>query len=153
MIRIGCIANSLVLKRLAKDLEDRKIEFFDLRDMELAVDEVDVVVYNNNSRTGINSEKVNSLLENAKLLLLNTDESLNSELFIGKEINVITYGLNDKATITISSATEDAILLDIQREIEDIRGEIIEVGELKVGNIKRRKIQEVLLCKSIEILC
>ena len=79
-----------------------------------------------------NLEKIYS---NAKYLILNTD--INKEEFEpNKHIQIITYGLNHKSTVTISSISDTDILIYLQRNIKNISNSIIEVEE------KRIKIKE-----------
>ena len=60
--------------------------------------------------------------------------------------NIITYGLNQKATVTVSSITDNNILVYLQRNIKNREGNIIEVGE------KRIRINEPCKLKTYEIL-
>ena len=68
-------------------------------------------------------EKIN-IIENicnkSKYLIINTDIKLDLNLDNNKKINIITYGLNQKATVTISSITDNSILIDLQRNINNL---------------------------------
>ena len=89
-------------------------------------------------------EIVQELCSYAKYLVINTDINLKFDL--ANKINVITYGLNQKSTITVSSITETDILIYLQRDIKNINNKIIEIGE------KRIKLQEKSKLKTYEIL-
>lgn len=82
----------------------------------------------------------------AKYLIINTDINLKFKLSNQSRTNIITYGLNQKATVTVSSITDTNILIYLQRNIKNIEGKIIEVGE------KRIKITESCRLKTYEIL-
>ena len=90
-----------------------------------------VLIADNNAIIQENKEAVNKIISNTKYLIINADIEL--ELHLGEqvELNVITFGFNPKATITASSV-EDDILLCIQRNIEDITGNLIEQQEMKI---------------------
>ncbi len=89
-----------------------------------------------------NLEKIYS---NAKYLILNTD--INKEEFEpNKHIQIITYGLNHKSTVTISSISDTDILIYLQRNIKNISNSIIEVEE------KRIKIKEKSKCKTYDVM-
>ena len=77
---------------------------------------------------------------------MNTDVNLGIDIFDAKKINIITYGLNQKATVTVSSIKDTDISIYIQRNIKNIRNEIIEVEERNI------KIKEKSKIKAYEIL-
>ena len=92
------------------------------------------------------------LIENmclhARYIAINTD--LNSQIpdVIKKsKAHIITYGLNQKATVTISSITESGVLIYLQKSLKDINGKIIEIGEemIKLDEENRLKTYEVLI--------
>ena len=83
---------------------------------------------------------------NTKYLLINTDINLKFDLSNQSKTNIITYGLNQKATVTVSSITDTNILIYLQRNIKNIEGKKIEVGEKMV------KIKENCKLKTYEIL-
>ena len=95
-------------------------------------------------------EKINvieKICNKAKYLVINTDIKLDLNLDNNKKINIITYGLNQKSTVTISSITDNSILIDLQRNIKNKFGEIIEVGEKQVqtSGIGNKKMYEILI--------
>lgn len=79
-----------------------------------------------------NIEMLKKLLEGTKYLIVNSDIQNNLNVLDNLELTVITYGFNSKATITASSVEEDSILLCIQRNIKDIKQNIIEAQEIKI---------------------
>ena len=66
-----------------------------------------------------------------------------------KEIktNIITYGLNHKSTVTLSSITDESVLIFVQREFENMENKAIEVGEynIKIQKENRTNIHEIML--------
>ena len=89
---------------------------------------------------------IKNMVKKAKYLIINSD--LKSKIEILGEIpcKVITYGLNQKATITASSITETNIIACVQREIESVNGNIKEIAEynIKVPKVNHNIIYNVL---------
>lgn len=81
-----------------------------------------------------NMEMLKQILLNAKYLIINTDRIKNIEMFNELNLKIITFGFNLRATVTASSVTEDGILICIQKEIEGIKGNIIEPQEIKINS-------------------
>ena len=77
-------------------------------------------------------ESLKKLLSNTKYLIVNSDLKSNLSLLDDLNLTVITYGFNSKATITISSVTEDRVLICLQRSITDSKGNIIEPQEIQI---------------------
>lgn len=95
-------------------------------------------------------EKINvieNICNKSKYLIINTDIKLDLNLGNNKKINIITYGLNQKATVTISSITDNSILIDLQRNIKNKFGEMVEVGEkqVKTSEIDNKRTYEILI--------
>ena len=67
---------------------------------------------------------------------------------------MITYGLNRKATITISSISESGILIYLQRNLKDTNGDILEIGEdlVRVNEESKLKIYEILIVYTILLI-
>ena len=64
-----------------------------------------------------NEYALNKILEKSKYIVWNSDIHCKSENLKKKYSNVITYGYNSKATVTISSVTEENYLIFIQENI------------------------------------
>ncbi|MBR1802820.1 MAG: hypothetical protein IJ777_02470 [Clostridia bacterium] len=84
----------------------------------------------------ISKEKVRSLVQKANYLILNSDRKENVEILKELNLNLITYGLNSKCTITTSSIGEEQMMICLQRGIEIPSGKMIEPQEflLKIEN-------------------
>lgn len=81
------------------------------------------------------NDKLKQIINSCKYLIINTDFKENIKL-IDEQIDgyVITFGFNSKATITIVSNENEEIILEVQREIENIYKEKIECQEIKMKN-------------------
>lgn len=94
---------------------------------------------------------VNNLCVKCKYVIVNADVSNKFELLSNKFINCITYGLNQKSTITISSVMNDKVIVDIQRNMRNISNQNIEMKEISVDLKKHKyiKIQNILAVYAI----
>lgn len=81
-------------------------------------------------------EYVRKILKNAKYVLLNTDLSINEDVFKDINVKILTYGLKQKATITASSIEESQVIISIQRSFKDLKGNIIEQQEIPAELVK-----------------
>lgn len=79
-----------------------------------------------------NTQIVQKLIINAKIIIINTDSEMNLKCIKNLKLRLISYGLNSKSTVTVSSVSEDMILVSLQRSIIDIKDNIIEPQELKI---------------------
>ena len=83
-------------------------------------------------------DDINKIFNNTKYLIINADLDNESFKIINDlNINIITYGFNQKSTITASSVEEELIIC-IQRKIRDINGKMIEPQEIKVKRIGKK---------------
>ena len=96
---------------------------------------------------------LNKLIENSKYLILNIDNNITDFDLENKNIQVITYGMNQKATVTASSIKDDEVLICLQRNIEKINGKRVEMQELKrKNNIDFNNIYNLLVVFILELL-
>ena len=80
---------------------------------------------------------INEIFKNTKYLIINSDLDSNLEAINDIEVNLITFGFNQKSTITASSV-EDGIMMCIQRKIVNINKKDIEPQEIKVKVTNKR---------------
>lgn len=94
------------------------------------------------------------VLDSSKYLIINTDFKENMKLLnIAEDQYVITFGFNSRATITIISNENDEIILDLQREIENLNKEKIESQEIKLeNNFNKNRIYEEISMKILTFL-
>ena len=89
-----------------------------------------------------NSKYLESIINKAFYIIINSDIENNLNLFKETGANVITYGLNSKSSLTVSSIKEENILLCIQRCIEGINKELIEEQEINI-KLKKNNVNKV----------
>lgn len=96
-------------------------------------------------------EILKQIVNNAKYLIINTDVNIDKEILSKVRTNIVTYGLNGKATLTISSVSEDEVMICLQRNIEDLEKNIIEPYEVNIKDkeINNKKIYILLVAYSI----
>lgn len=96
-------------------------------------------------------DELNKLLENAKNVIVNMDTIIDIEALGLASSNVITYGFNSKSSITISSVTDDDVLIYLQRNIYNNYGEI-EVQEIKVENNPNYSIYDLIIVLTLFLM-
>lgn len=104
------------IKNIMRDkLKENEIIFLNNENLENFRNvKFDSIVVNEN----IDDEYVlDKILKKSKYILWNSDIHCKSDKIQGICSNVITYGYNSKATVTISSATEENYMIFIQENI------------------------------------
>ena len=89
-------------------------------------------------------DELNKVIENAKNIIVNVDTIVNCKDLKIINSNIITYGFNSKSSITISSVTDDDVLICIQRNIFNNYGEI-EVQEIRIDNNSNYNIYDLIV--------
>ncbi len=110
-----------------------------------------IIIMSNNKNTFLNESKLNEMnvikgiIASAKYLVVNADEEINLNLL--QEINgkVITYGFNSKSTVTASSVKEDSILLCVQRNIQNIESNNIELQEFNINKTTSKTPTDIVM--------
>ncbi len=141
-----CFEN--IRKKVTEEVKDESMNFIqiNLRSIENIKNikfEI-IIVEDNLDKFKKNEEILKKILENAQYLMVNTDRNDKEE--IEKMSNTVTYGLNQKADITVSSISDSNILVYWQRSIQNKEGRKIEIEE------RRIKRQEKNALKTYEIL-
>ena len=72
----------------------------------------------------------------------------NSEVLVNSKTNVITYGLNQKATVTMSSIKTENILICVQQKFKNINKKVVEEQEVNV-EIAKNNLKKI--CNSMAI--
>ena len=85
---------------------------------------------------------IEKLCMNARYIVINTDINKKfPDIIKQSKAHVITYGLNQKAIVTISSITESSILIYLQKNLKNIKGKDIEIGEKRIKIKKEIKLK------------
>lgn len=75
---------------------------------------------------------IRSIAQKASYFVVNSDIKENLLLLNNLDLKVITYGYNQKATITTSSIEENKLLICLQRNIKNVYQEEIEPQEIEI---------------------
>ncbi len=95
-----------------------------------------------------NKQDIRNLIQNAKYVVFNADIKENLNLLENLSFSLITYGFNPKATVTTSSVEEGKIMVCLQRTIENLNGNKIELQEISrdlPSNISSYAVMELLI--------
>ncbi len=148
---VGIITNSSNIIELEKKLNIIVINEKSIENMKNVKFDI-VIIYQETKQ----NENIKQLISTCKYLVINTDIKENLKLLEGIDISettIITYGFNRKSSITIVSNENDEIILEIQREINNLKGEKIECQEIKLqNNLEKNHIYLAISLKILEIL-
>jgi len=153
---IGVIAkqsdSNFIKNEVLKNSEKNKFEFINISKKNIEnIKNIrfETLVIDNDLADFLKTSKyLEELIKNAKYLIINSDIVKNAEVLVNSETNIITYGLNQKATITPSSIKSENILICIQQVFKDVKGNIIEQQELKIEIAKNNSKK---ICNSMAV--
>lgn len=97
------------------------------------------------------TENFKSILLNAKNIILNTDIKMDFDILKNLSIMVISYGFQNKATFTVSSVSENNIIICLQRIMKTNYHHQYEPQEFEVENTKNLDVHEII-CLQILLL-
>lgn len=150
---IGIIANKKcfesIKKKVTEEIKDKTINFvqINLRSIENIKNiKFEIIIAEDNlDKFKNNQEILKKIFETTKYLIINTDKNQKSK--IEHMPNAITYGLNQKADITVSSISDMDILVYWQKNILDREGNKIEIEERRIKRKEKttRKNYEILI--------
>ena len=109
-------------------------------------DPIDILVIEDHV---VKKEIIETLMKEIHYLIIQ-DHIHNIQLNLDREISVITFGFNHKSTVTISSVTEENIVICIQRMIRGIHNQVIQPGESIIKNTNQYNINKHIIKKIIE---
>ena len=155
MVFIGIVTDSKSENSIEKLLSDNKflIDNNVIFIKEKNIDNIknvhfDTVIINNEFGK---IEELNKILQNAKNIILNMDTVVKCVDLNIINSNLITYGFNSKSSITISSVTDDEVLICVQRNIYNNYGEI-ELQEIKIENNEKYNIYDLIMVLTLFIM-
>ena len=109
----------------------------------------ETVVINGNIKDDV---KLKNIITKSKYVILNTDVELEKEFWKDLNLTIISYGFNNKATFTISSVSENNIIICLQRTIKNIFDEKIEPQEFEEKNDTNVDINVILYEKIVQLI-
>ena len=134
---IGIIASERQANRIRKEIkQDLEIELINInyrsieniKNIKFKI----IIIQDSFEKLKEKQEYIKQILKSAQYVLVNTDIAINENIF--KEINakILTYGLKQKSTITVSGLEEKQIIISIQRSFKNIKGKMISEQEIPV---------------------
>ena len=99
-------------------------------------------------------EYINKIIKSTKYVLLNSDINIKEENFQDIDLKMLTYGLKQKATITMSGIEKERAVISIQRAFKNLKEKVIEQQEVPVsliGNSSRNLYNSLIKVAIIEL--
>lgn len=104
-----------------------------------------IIIEDNIEKFKENKKVLEKICEDTPYVIINTDKNQNQKI-IKKDNQIITYGLNQKAMVTVSSISDSNVLIYWQKNLKDKQGNQLEIEE------RRIKKKEKSTIKTYEIL-
>lgn len=148
MFFIGIITNSkneeYITNMLSKDFSSEQIIFINDKNVNNMKNIRFETIVIDSKLKHINDLK--QIVSNAKNIILNTDIKIDLEVLENLNLMIITYGFNAKATFTLSSVSENTIIICLQRIIKNIKNnKKYEPQEFEVKFMKNIEINAIVL--------
>ena len=148
MFFIGIITNQKNELYVRKELKDQNIIFINDKNItNMRNIKFDAIVIDSKLN---NKQDLRKILANTKYLILNADIEFDLELIENLSLTIITYGFNSKSTFTVSSITENNIIICLQRIIFKANGEKIEPEEYQLKYVENIEKYAIIFTAIIE---
>ena len=137
--------NEAEIENLLQDkFKEKNINAEIIRINEKSIENIKNVKFNVILINGINNvfkykDLLNKTIEGAQYLVINSDIEEILKYIVNIEATVISYGFNSKSTITASSVSDEAMLICVQREFENIEHRKIDLQEINLKNKSKNK--------------
>lgn len=95
-----------------------------------------------------NINQLKSIIFNSKYLILNADIKIDSAILEDMNLMVITYGFQNKATFTVSSVSENNIIICLQRIMKTAQNGKYEPQEIDI-KIEQNLDTHAIICMNI----
>lgn len=134
MALIGILTEPKNKLYLQEELKKRQLEevFFLTENTILNMHNVRFDIFILGKKISKSQELVRTLAKGADYFIFNSDIKENLPLLEDLDLKIITYGYNQKATITASSVDENKMMICLQRSIENIKQKKIEPQEIEI---------------------
>lgn len=135
-----------IIKEIEQDITGLKLEIVpitsnsieNIRNIKFDI----VILYDKLDKLEGNMKCIRDILNNSKYLLLNGDVNMDNSILKDINVKIITFGLNQKSTITASSIGENEIIICIQRAFKNMESNIVEPQEVK-RELKQNNIKSI----------
>lgn len=145
MLYIGLVSKNKNAE-LIKELNNSRVQAINIKRKEdLENIKIDILVLED---LVIEKNLIEEIIKNIKYLLI--QDNINTNFNLEKEISIITFGFNHKSTVTVSSVTEENIVICFQRAIKNINNKLIQPKENIIKNTNKYNINKYIIKKIIE---
>lgn len=151
---IGVIGKNKILKNIIDEhvniIKINNQNVYNVKNVKFQI----VIINNDLERFISKAEFLKNIIDNAEYVIINSDLDIKIDIFKNLKKKIITCGLKQKSTITVSSITPDSILIDLQRDIESLDRKNIESEEKLINLNENRSIEvhEILINYAVSIL-
>lgn len=158
MTFIGMISDHKSFEKVKEKLKEPQLELIHIN--KKSIENIknikfEIIIINSNLENFTNEINIiEKLCSNSKYVIINTDINLKFEVLNQNKTNIITYGLNQKADVTVSSITDTNILIYLQKNILNSKNQIIEIGEKRIKIIENERVMvyEILVIYIIYLI-
>lgn len=158
MTFIGMISDHKSFDKVKEKLKESQLELIHINKKSIGnIKNIkfEIIIINSNLENFTNEINIiEKLCSKSKYVIINTDINLQFEILNQDKTNIITYGLNQKADVTVSSITDANILIYLQKNILNRKNQIIEIGEkrIKISESERIMVYEILIIYIIYLI-
>lgn len=147
MLHIGLISKNKNIELIRELSLYEDVQAFNIKEEEdFRNNKIDIMVLED---LIISKDILENQINDIKYLIIQ-DNISDIQFNLDKEINIITFGFNHKSTVTVSSVTEENIVICIQRMIKTINNNEIQSQEKIIKNNNKYKINKYIIKKIIE---
>ena len=151
---IGIVSNHKcfenIKQKLPKNIQEQNLKLININSKSIEniknIKFETVIIESNLSNLKKYEENLKKICKTAKYIIINTDINKEYDIIEDEESKLISYGLNAKAIVTISSIKDNNILIYWQKALLSKEANKIEIEE------RRIKLKEKNKLKTYEIL-
>ena len=145
---IGIVANKKffenIKRKIIEQVKDETINFIqiNLRSIENIknIKFETIVIEDNIKKFENNKEILENISSKCRYLIINTDKNKEYKQQNNNN-NLITYGLNQNATITVSSISDANILIYLQKSLKNRENNKIEIEERRISKEEKNSLK------------
>lgn len=155
---VGIIAKKRDVEAIKKEIKGNNVDVIEITKESIGniknIKFAEIIFMENINFEEKEYKYMNEIISKTQYLILNGDIGIDilNKIDIQKPIKFITFGFNSKSTITISSITDEKIIVCLQRDIEKLNKEILECQEKEIKNANNKKIYNNLVAFIIKEL-
>ena len=148
---VGIIAKKKDIREIKKEMKEKNIEIIEITQQSIKnirnIKFEEIIFLQNINLNEDEYKYMKEILLKAQYIIFNGDIEIDilKKVDIENAINFITFGFNSKSTITISSISDEKIIVCLQSDIQKLNGEILESQEKQIIRGNNKKIYNNLV--------